>query len=218
MPSMCGQSEPKITRSAPMCSTTSLHVVFPERVDPHVALERLDRVLAEVAGHLVVGRAQLVEEVAQELGAVLDRRDAHVREALEQLVEHERDQEVVRGALDVERLHDGAQRPPPLKPAANPSTRVAVARVAAVARVRDDRDARPRCTRAQNGSLRGSLTGIWPVGGVRRGRAHHDRARAVVDRPLELADRPVEVGERDVRRRRRSGPGSRSPSRRRASG
>ena len=40
--------------------------------------------------------------------------------------------------------------------------------------------------------------GEHAVGGVDRGRAHHDGAGVVVERPLELLDRPVDVGEGDV--------------------
>src|ERR1700674_4822150 len=44
------------------------HVILPERVDPDVATEGLGRILGEVARHLVRGRRQLLEEVAQEVG------------------------------------------------------------------------------------------------------------------------------------------------------
>ena len=48
-PSMWGQSEPKITRSAPMSVDDRVEVVLPERVDPDVPAELVDRVLAEPA-------------------------------------------------------------------------------------------------------------------------------------------------------------------------
>ena len=75
-------------------------VVLPERVDPDVALERLDRVFVEEPGILSRRRAQLAEQVGEELGAVLDRRDAEVREPAEEVVEDERREEVVDRPLD----------------------------------------------------------------------------------------------------------------------
>ena len=86
-------------------------VVLPERVDPHVAPERVDGVLGEVARHAPRRRAQLAEQGGEELRAVLDRGDAHVGEAVEELLEDERGQEVVRRPLDGEHLDARAPRP-----------------------------------------------------------------------------------------------------------
>ena len=110
MPSMCGQSDPKITRSAPMHSTTSLTSSSQNGLIQMLLLERLDRVLVEEHRHLVARRTQLAEHVGQELGAVLDRRDPDVREPAEEVVEHERREEVVDRPLE---LHERDRRPRP---------------------------------------------------------------------------------------------------------
>src|SRR4030095_17264014 len=83
------------------------HVALPERIDPDVAAEGLGGILAEVAAVASGGLVELSEEVGQELGSVLDGRDAQPRKSLEEAVECECDQEVVRGALDVEDLDRG---------------------------------------------------------------------------------------------------------------
>ena len=117
MPSMWGQSEPKITRFDAHHFLDLVHVVFPERVDPDVLLEEQARILFVVAHHreAIARLLQLAEQVGQELGAVLDRSDPQVREALVEALVAERNQEVVRGALDVEVLdvrRDARTTPP----------------------------------------------------------------------------------------------------------
>ena len=118
-------------------------VVLPERVDPDVAAERVDRVLGEVARHAPRRRAQLAEERSEELRAVLDRGDAHVGETVEQLLEDERGQPVVRGPLDGEHLDARALvAAATLERGAEAVRRVAVRRQPGVAGVHDDGDAR----------------------------------------------------------------------------
>ena len=82
-----------------------VHVVLPERVDPYVAPERDDGVLPEIAGHLAGRAGQLAKQRDQELRSVLHRSDAHVREAVEEPLEDERDQEVVGRPVDGEHPH-----------------------------------------------------------------------------------------------------------------
>ena len=47
-------------------------VVLPERVDEHVAAERFDRMFVEALRHAPVGELELVEQVPDPVGAVLD--------------------------------------------------------------------------------------------------------------------------------------------------
>jgi hypothetical protein len=78
-------------------------------------------------------------------------------------------------------------------------TAVAVRRVAAVTRVRDDEDpglVHPRPERVEVLVTRRA----WPENGRRGRRSHHDQARAVVEGELELRARGIDVGERDVGR------------------
>src|SRR5438552_4210257 len=174
-------------------------VVLPEGIDPDVAAERLRRVLREVARHLVVGRPQLLEEITQEVGPVLDGRDAHIREAVEQLVERERDEKVVGGTLDVERLH--VRAPAAAREAGGEAVdRVAVAAVATVARMAHDRDSGLVHARPERIERRVAHRAL-AVPGVRRRGPHHDDARVSIERPFEFACCPVDVGEAQVWRR-----------------
>ena len=72
--------------SAPMQVAQLAEVVLVERRHPHVALERLARVLRVQVRGLPVRLLQLLEEVEHPVGAGLDRGDAQVREALEEAV------------------------------------------------------------------------------------------------------------------------------------
>src|SRR5439155_17615573 len=74
-------------------------VVLPKRVDPNVPAEGVRGVFGEVGGKAAYGRAQLAEQVGEKLRAVLDRRNAHSGEPLENAVEDQRDEKVVSRAL-----------------------------------------------------------------------------------------------------------------------
>ena len=191
-------------------------VVLPERVDPDVAAEDLDRIVGEPAPHLAVDRPQLAEQVGQELGAVLDRRDPQVRELLEVVREHHRQQVVVDRLLDGEvlerRLLAAARTWPRSRRPRSPSDDTPLS--PACTTTVDARLVHPRPERVEHRVERRPPADR----GGRRGRAHHDEPCALAERPLELVDRPLPGRRGSGRARRRCGRRGRSPSRRAASG
>ena len=160
-----------------------------------MAPEDLDRVAVEPAPHLAVHRAQPAEQVGQELGPVLDRRDAQVGELAQVVRQDQRQQPVMDGLLDGEVLE--RRGPAPGERGGEAVDRIAVGRDAAVAGVDDDGDPRlvdPGPERVEPGVER-----RVPARGGGRGRgAHDEHPGPLAKRPLQLLDGPVRVGEGDV--------------------
>ena len=181
MPSMWGQSEPKMIRSAPMSSTSSSTSSSQNGLTQMWRRNVSTGSSAKKPGQLARRGAQLAEEVAEELRPVLHRRDAEVGEACEQLVEDERREEVVDRPLHVQHLH---RRPVgPFEGGREAVGRVAVRRVAAVARVDDHGDpgfvgARPEGV--EGGVCRWELAacGVGAAGRMQTTRASWSSARS----------------------------------------
>ena len=117
-------------------------VLLVVRRDPHVAADRLERILREDPRRLVRLLAQPLHEQRHPVGAVLDARDAQVRVALEHAVDHERRDRVVDRAVGHEDLRERVAVAEAERVAAAPRRREAV--VPAVAEMEGDRHRRFR--------------------------------------------------------------------------
>ena len=138
-PSMWGQSEPKITRSAPISSTTSSTSSSQNGLIQTWRRNVSTGSSGNQPGILRADDAQLVEQAGQELGAVLDRRDPQVREAVEEAVADQRRRGSPRSARSSCSILIGWGDAAEVGGEAVGG--VAVRRVAAVAGVDDDGDA-----------------------------------------------------------------------------
>ena len=192
---MWGQSEPKITRSGSHALGHQVDVVLPERVDPHVAAQRLDRIVLPVTRHLVGRRPDLGDEVGEVLRPVLDRGDPEVREALEHVVEDDGQQVVPDGLLDGERLD--RRLPAAAEGGGEPVDGIAVGRGPAVAGV--DHHGDPGIVGQLPEAVEHGVEGRPPPEGRgRRRRSHDDGPGAVVERPGQLLHGPRRIGQREV--------------------
>ena len=165
------------------------HVVLVERVDPHVAPQRVTRVLVEATRHLLVHAVEAVEQAGHPRAAVLDDAHAQAGEPLEETVGDEGGQGVedVAALLVEEGAEQGLVEALELVASRLPVGGVPV--VAGVGVVHHHRDAGVLAEPPERVELRERGRQRRTVGlRYRRGSDEH-RLRAVVEAPLELGHR-----------------------------
>ena len=176
------------------------HRVLPERVDPHVAVEHLERVLGELVGHLLVGELQVLQQQPDPAAAVLDAQQPHAGEAGEHAVADGRGERVLDGAPAVGHRGEGLRAEGHVLGTLAAFPGVQVVLVAAVGGVQGDEHAgllHPRPERVELGQ-EGRAGAAQPADG---GGPHQHGPGTALDHPLELGDALVDHARVDDGRR-----------------
>ena len=171
--------------------------------DPHVATDRVERVLVEHRRHLVAHLVETLHQQRHPVGAVLDARDAQRGVPVEQAVEHHRPDGVVdRAVRHHELLH--CRDPEEGLEALGPTPVLRQHLVAAVAQVERDGDAGLREARPHR-VVRGVAEGAAVAAAVGCGRgAHAHHPHAAGDELVDLGERERRIREAHDRRRQDS--------------
>ena len=173
-------------------------VVFVERRDPDVALERLDRVFGELLRANAVSAFEALDQPGHPVRSHLYGADAQAREAREQAVADQRGHRVEGRARAADYALPGRGLEGFDVAAFAPLGEVAA--VAGIAAVERDRnacfgDARPERVEVRVGER------ARDAGQAHRRGAHHHEPHVAGERALELRDGVAEIHQGDVRRR-----------------